>query len=192
MRFKQKIILASKSPRRKKLLKKIVKHFTIKVSSVKEEKIKAKSPEAFVLKAALAKAIDVALKTKASLVIGADTVVVLGNKILGKPSSKKQAKQMLKSLSGRMHKVITGLAVINSKTWVKVTDFETTKVKMKELSSQEINGYVGSGLPLDKAGAYGIQEIGQEFGITIDGDYDNVVGLPVGLLKSLLKDVNLK
>lgn len=189
---KQQIILASASPRRKKLLKKIIKNLKVVAGKVKESRIKAKTPIGFALKAALAKATDVAKKQKNSLVIGADTIVVLDNKILGKPKTKKEAVAMLKKLRGKTHQVITGIAVVDSETNSKATDYDITQVKMKKVPDQNILDYVKSGKPMDKAGAYGIQEIEKTFGITIKGNYDNVVGLPVGKLKSLIQYVKVK
>ena len=151
-----------------------------------ESGIKAKTPEAFAIKAAIAKAEDVALKFKNAIVIGADTIVVLGQKILGKPKNKKDAIAMLKSLIGKTHKVITGICVVDSETFVKTTDFVVTKVKMKKASDQEILDYVKTGKPLDKAGAYGIQEIEKIFIDRVEGDYENVIGLPVRRVKELL------
>jgi septum formation protein len=184
-----KVVLASASPRRKELLKKIVRTFKISPSRVNESKIKARTPEALAVKAALAKAEDVALKHRNAVVIGADTIVVLGKKILGKPKSKKEATAMLKSLSGRTHQVITGLAVVDSETFAKIADFVVTKVKMKKVPIEEIQAYVKSGRPMDKAGAYGIQEIEEIFIDKLAGDYDNVVGLPVRRLKELLCEI---
>src|SRR3989338_901665 len=184
---KKQIILASASPRRQKLLKKVIKSFTIVPSHVDESTIRAKTSEAFAVKAALAKAEEIALKHKNSIVIGADTIVVLGNEILGKPRSKKEATAMLKSLSGKIHKVITGLAVVDTNTFKNITDYEITKVRMGKPSIKLIKEYVDSGRPIDKAGAYGIQEIKKEFIDGIEGDYDNVVGLPVARIKELLK-----
>ena len=184
-----KIILASASPRRIKLLKKIVKKFKVIPSRVQEANIFAKTPEAFAVKAAMAKAEDVALKHKNAIVIGADTIVVLGKKILGKPKTQKEAIAMLKSLSGRTHRVITGIAVVNSKTFEKFADYEVTKVKMKRIADKEIIEYVKSGRPMDKAGSYGIQEIEGIFIDKIKGDYNNVVGLPVKKAKQLLQRI---
>jgi septum formation protein len=185
------VVLASASPRRKQLLKKLIKKFAVTVSRIDESKIKAKTPEAFAVKAALAKAMDVAQRQKNALVIGADTVVVLGKKVLGKPRGKKEAAAMLRSLAGRTHKVITGLAVIDATSGLLKTAYKTTRVKMKRVSEKTILAYVKTGQPLDKAGAYGIQEIDQQFGITVKGDYDNVVGLPVRALKHLLSALRL-
>jgi septum formation protein len=155
-------------------------------SSVDESRIRAKSPLLFAKKAAAAKARAVAEKHKNSIVIGADTIVVLGRKILGKPKNKKDASAMLKSLSGTTHKVITGLAVfIPGKKMV--SSYALTQVTMKKVSQRAIADYVNSGRPLDKAGAYGIQEIEDPFIEKIEGDYDNVVGLPVYKLLGILK-----
>jgi len=183
---KKLFILASASPRRKELLKKIIKNFKVAVSSVDETKIKAKTPEGFAIKAALTKAKDVARKHKHSLVIGADTIVVLGKKILGKPKNKQAAFKMLKSLCGKTQKVITGIAIVDSDTLAKITDYEVTKVSMKKASDKDIRNYIDTHKPLDKAGSYGIQEMDEVFIDKIVGDYDNVVGLPVKLLKKLL------
>ncbi len=184
--MKKPIILASASPRRKSLLKKIIKKFKILPSAVDETKIKHKTPEGFAIKAALTKAEAVAKKKKNAIVIGADTIVVLGKKILGKPKHKKDAYKMLKMLSGKTHKVITGIAVIGNK---KISDYEVTRVTMKKVSDKTIQNYVESGKPLDKAGSYGIQEIEGKFIKKINGDYNNVVGLPLKLLSKLLKTV---
>ena len=183
------IILASASPRRRSLLKKLVKKFKVIPSSVDESKLRASSPEAFAVKAALAKAADVAEKQKNSIVIGADTIVVLGKQILGKPKNKKGAFQMLKKLVGRTHKVITGIAVINSATGKTFADLVVTKVKMKRVADEKIEAYVKTGKPLDKAGSYGIQEIEEIFIDGIKGDYENVVGLPLRATAALLKKI---
>jgi len=187
--MKKRLILASASPRRIKLLKKIIKKFKVIPSQVQESEISARTPEAFAVKAAIAKAEEVALRVRSAIVIGADTIVVLGKRILGKPKTQKEAIAMLKSLSGRTHRVITGIAVINSKTFEKYADYEVTKVKMKKVADKEIIDYVRSGKPMDKAGSYGIQEIEGIFIEKIEGDYDNVVGLPVRKLKKLLQKI---
>jgi septum formation protein len=187
---KKTIILASASPRRKELLKKIVKKFRIKPSKVDESVIPAETPEAFVVKAAIAKAEEVALRSRNALVIGADTIVVLGKKILGKPKHKKDAIAMLKSLIGKTHRVITGLAVVDSQTFEKHAGLEITKVKMKKVPKKEILNYVKSGRPMDKAGSYGIQEIEEIFIDKIEGDYENVVGLPLRKTRQLLTQLS--
>ena len=188
LKTNKKIILASASPRRKELLKKIFNEFEILVSSVDEAKIGAKTPKEFAVKAAIAKALDIASKSKNSTIIGADTIVVLGNNILGKPKGEKDAFDMLRSLSGTTHEVITGIAVVDPDTLKVYSDFEVTKVTMKKLTDEQISDYIATGKPMDKAGAYGIQELGDPFIENIEGDYDNVVGLPVGKLKELISN----
>ncbi|MDD4179326.1 MAG: Maf family protein [Candidatus Margulisbacteria bacterium] len=186
----KRIILASASPRRKELLAKIIKKFKIVPSKIDESKIKAKSPEVLALKTALAKAQEIAIKANNAIVIGADTIVVLGKRIIGKPKNKKDAVRILKSLSGKTHKVITGLAVIDTAKQRANTTYVVTKVKMKKVKAKNILDYVASGRPLDKAGGYGIQEIEEVFIDRIDGDYDNVVGLPALTLKKLIRKLS--
>lgn len=183
------IILASASPRRKELLKRLIKSFRVVVSQVNEKNIPARSPKEFTLKAALAKAKVIAEKFPKATVIGADTIVVLGKKILGKPKNKKAALTMLKKLSGRTHQVMTGLAAIGGLSGKTFTHCEITRVKMKKLADKEIKKYVATGSPLDKAGGYGIQEIEDPFVEKIVGEYDNVVGLPLKALKRLLRRI---
>lgn len=184
-----KIILASASPRRKELLKKIVPVFEVVVSDVNEESIAAGSPEEYAEKAAIAKAKAVAKKEKGALIIGADTIVVLGDRVLGKPKDQAEATAMLQSLSGRSHRVITGFAVVNSNTLECRSGQETTIVRMKEVSAKLIADYVATGRPLDKAGAYGIQELEEGFVEKVDGDFDNVVGLPIARLQIVLREM---
>jgi septum formation protein len=181
------VVLASASPRRVELLKKIFPRFRVCPSRVDESAITAGRPEEFALKAALAKASFVSIKFPGALVIGADTIVVLGKSILGKPGSKKEAAKMIKRLLGKTHRVITGVAVIDSKTQKIALGYEETMVKMKKAGEKEVADYVNTGGPMDKAGSYGIQEIEDLFIDRIDGDYDNVVGLPVKKLKKLLR-----
>jgi septum formation protein len=179
------IILASTSPRRRELLKKIVKDFRVVKSGVDESRIKAPTPIAFAKKAAQLKARAVAQKHPDSIVIAADTIVLLGKRILGKPKDKQEAISMLRNLAGKTHQVITALAVIFPGKKM-ISDTSVTSVKTKKISDQEIIDYVATGQPLDKAGAYGIQEIEEIFIERIKGDYDNVVGLPVYKLKKIL------
>jgi septum formation protein len=185
--MKKRVVLASASPRRAKLLKEIIKGFEIIPSGIDETRIPGGSPEDFAVIAALAKAEDVAKRVPQAVVIGADTIVVLENRILGKPKDDKDAIKMLEDLSGNTHRVITGIAVIDPETQQAHTAYEITNVKMRKVSDKDIIDYVKSGKPFDKAGSYGIQEIEGIFIDKIEGDYDNVVGLPVKKLKTLLK-----
>ena len=183
--MKNKIILASASPRRKELLKKIVRNFRVVASGVDESDIKAAGPISFVRKAAVLKAKAVAAKYQQSIVIGADTIILFGKKIIGKPKNRKDAVTILKSLASKWHKVITGIAVVFPGGKI-TSDTAVTRIKMKKVADREILAYVRSGRPLDKAGAYGIQEIEEVFIDKIEGDYDNVVGLPVYKLQKIL------
>ncbi|MBU0630060.1 MAG: septum formation protein Maf [Candidatus Margulisbacteria bacterium] len=184
-----KIILASASPRRKELLKKIVPDFEVTISLVDEASVVGNSPEEFAEKAAIAKARTVAKKEKGALILGADTIVVLGDRVLGKPKDQAEATLMLQSLSGRSHRVITGFAVIDSDSMACSSGYETTIVRMKPVADILIADYVATGRPLDKAGAYGIQELEEGFIEKVDGDYDNVVGLPIARLAVIFKEM---
>ncbi len=173
--------MASNSPRRKELLAKIVPDFEV-IPSTEPEQSSATDPTAFVKELAFHKAMSVHAKNRDALVIGCDTVVDLDGHILGKPSSPDHAKQMLRALSGRTHKVHTGTFIIyKTQTFLFC---ETTSVTFKQLSDAEIDAYVESGAAMDKAGAYGIQECG--FVESYDGSYDNVVGFSTERVKNVL------
>ena len=182
----KKIILASKSPRRRELLSKVVDSFTVIVSDVDEytEGIKAHDiPKVLSQR----KARDVFSTHMDCVVIGADTVVVLGDEVLTKPEDENDAKEMLKKLSGKEHEVISGCTVISKFGEVSFTDI--TKVKFYDLTDKEIDDYVKTGEPMDKAGAYGIQGKGYFLVEYINGDYNNVVGLPIAKLKRILEKI---
>ncbi len=183
------IYLASSSPRRKRLLQQLnipFKTFSVDI----DEKIKKnESPVRAVKRLSLEK-MDMAKKiVKRGIIITADTIVVLDNQIIGKPKNKKDAKKILKKLSGRTHKVYTGFSVFNSVNGKIITEYEKTFVKFRELNKKEIVDYISTGSPMDKAGAYGIQDdFGAVFVEKINGCYYNVVGLPLTkVYKSLLK-----
>lgn len=180
------IVLASGSPRRKELLGMLGLRFEI-CPAVGEEKIEAGlAPDEVVRELARAKALEVAARReKDSLVIAADTVVSLDGEILGKPHSEAEAEAMLKKLSGRSHKVYTGLCLVCGDRLL--CDAEETSVRFRELSDAETAAYIKTGEPLDKAGAYGIQGKASLFIEGIDGDYYNVVGLPLCKLYGMLK-----
>lgn len=178
------IILSSQSPRRQELLKYITTDFDIKVSNVDETLPQGITPKEAVLHLSKIKAEP--FKNDNDIIIGADTVVAINDTILGKPKNKDDAKAMLKLLSGKSHSVFTGVSVI-SKDKTKSFAVET-KVKFFDLSDEEIDSYIATGEPMDKAGAYGIQGYGSLLVESIDGDYFNVVGLPISILNRVLKE----
>jgi septum formation protein len=182
------IILASASPRRRELLNKAVKMFEIIPSAFDEKKIKDKDPVQFAVKASICKAIEVGNRYPSAIVIGADTIVVLKNRIFGKPKNSSDAKRALRSLSGKTHQVITGVAICFKDGDKLISAYESTDVTFKVLSDKEIDDYVSEGSVHDKAGSYAIQDIGGRFIDKIKGDYDNVVGLPVALVIKLLAE----
>jgi septum formation protein len=181
------IILASRSPRRHKLLKKVIKEFKVVHSSFNEQNLTQKDAVKFALEAAVGKAKDVGRRYPSSVVIGADTIVVLNGKIFGKPKNPGDSKRMLKALSGKIHQVITGIAVYKKNEDKLVSAYGSTDVTFKKITQKEIEDYVNEGNVHDKAGSYAIQDVGERFVKEINGDHDNVVGLPAALLKEMLR-----
>ena len=186
----KKIILASNSPRRKEILENLNIKFDILSPDADESSVdKTLPPELYVENLASLKAFAAAKKTVLQkIIIGADTVVALDDKILLKPKDDDDAFNMLKSLSGRAHSVYTGICVVNSHTAKSCIAYEKTDVYFRNLDDDEILRYIQTGESADKAGAYGIQGLGSLFIEKIDGDYFNVVGLPVCKLAKILKD----
>ena len=183
------LILASQSPRRRRLLTEAGFAFTVHPSSVDETVEKRLPPEELVTVLALRKARQVAAACPEQIVLGADTVVAFENEILEKPADAAEAAEMLRRLSGAVHTVHTGLALVHRASRREVTATEETRVTFRPLSDASIDAYVATGRPLDKAGGYGIQDdSGARFVATIDGPFDNVVGLPMALLRSLLHE----
>lgn len=184
------IILASQSPRRRELLTQIGLEFEVLPSTV-EEVITSTDPVEAVKELAQQKARDVEREVRVKrnvqpgLVIGADTIVVYGGKMLGKPADKEDAVRMLTMLHGKCHSVYTGVTLITEEK--EIVFAEETKVYMYPMSEEEIAWYVSTGEPMDKAGAYGIQGFCARFIEKIQGDYNNVVGLPVGRIYQELK-----
>ena len=179
------IILASQSPRRRELMKYITDDFEVKVSDVDETLPDGVTPSGAVMYLSKIKARPFA--SDGATVIGADTVVAIDGKILGKPADKADAAAMLGELSGKTHSVFTGVTVI--KNGAEHTFYCETKVEFYPLTDDEIERYIATGEPLDKAGAYGIQGYGSLLVKGIEGDYFNVVGLPVSRLCRLLTDI---
>ena len=186
-----KFILASASDRRKELLLRIISDFEVKISDFDEGTVEvSKDIEKYVKTLAEGKAKSVALNcTNDSIIIGADTIVVIDDNILGKPKDKDDAFRMLKLLSNNVHRVYSGVTVINNEKQVMKSECLYTEVYFSELSDEEIWRYIDTGECLDKAGAYGIQGYGGVFVEKINGCYYNVVGLPLNLLNKMIKNV---
>lgn len=189
---KSPFILASNSPRRSILLNQINLKFTVIPARIREKVLESERPADYVKRIALEKGEKVASEYPDKTVIAADTIVVLKDKILGKPKNQKKAGEMLRELQGKEHKVITGVSVINKSKDKKLCRSIETRVKMKPFSNEEIDGYVKTKEPLDKAGGYGIQEKGAVLVDYIKGSYTNVVGLPLETLWEMLKETGLK
>jgi len=185
------IILASKSKARQKLLKQIGLRFQIAESSVKEKRILKGSCGNLVIENALRKAKDVAKRFDSGIIIAADTVVLLDKKIIGKPENMRDAFKTLKLLSQKPQWVYTGLAVIDINNNKILTAYEKTKVYMYHLSEEQIKNYFRRVPPLDKAGSFDIQGLGSIFIDRIEGCFYNVVGLPLVKLTKLLKEVGI-
>lgn len=174
------LVLASASPRRAMLLEQIGVGFEVAPSAVEEVVAEDMTPGEVVESLSHQKASDVAIsRPEVDLVLGADTVVVSEGRILGKPVDSEDASRMLRALSGRWHQVFTGFTLVSPKTGRTVSGFTVSDVRFRELSDAEIAAYVATGEPLDKAGAYGIQERGALLVAEIRGDYSNIVGLPL-------------
>lgn len=178
------LVLASQSPRRREILTAAGIPFTIRVPSIEEVRAASESPEAYVQRLAREKAQAVPLYPS-EVVLGADTVVVLEEHVLEKPAHAADATRMLTLLSGREHQVITGIALRSESHMV--SDLAITSVRFASLDPAEIETYVASGEPMDKAGAYAIQGLASKFIERIDGCYFNVVGLPIALVYRHLK-----
>ncbi|MBL0387059.1 septum formation inhibitor Maf [Tumebacillus sp. ITR2] len=183
------LILASGSPRRKELLGSLGLTFDILVSDADESFTPGQPPVEIVQELAYRKASAVANTLSVGIVLGADTIVVCDEEILGKPTDVEDAKRMLKRLSGRSHTVYTGIALVEAGgTGRTLRDVRGTEVVMKPLTDAQIDAYVATGEPMDKAGAYGIQGKASQFITGIDGDYFTVVGLPVSLVADRLTE----
>ncbi len=181
-----KLILASQSPRRRELMQLFSCPFTIAVADIDETMDPQKAPFDEVARVSRLKAEAIAREND-DVVIAADTIVVLGSQVLGKPKNEADAESMLTALSGRDHQVMTGLTVLRGQAAVTVT--EVTDIHFRDLSPEEIRAYVQSGEPMDKAGAYGIQGGAALFAEKMVGDYYNVMGLPVCALWKILRDM---
>lgn len=185
----RKIVLASASPRRKQLLKQISLDFIVRASNFDEDQIYNENPEQYVMQLAKSKAADISSEEefRDHIIIGADTTVYFNGQYLNKPKNEAQAKNMLISLSNSWHQVYTGICVIDNRNFIINTDYSVTDVKFRKLSEEEIDYYISTKSPLDKAGSYGIQDdFGALFVEQIRGDFYNVVGLPLVKLYQML------
>ena len=184
------LVLASASPRRQELLRNAGIEFVVQPANVPEDLLRGEAPETYVRRLAHAKARAIFERRSKDQVLGADTIVVVDNSILGKPADAADAARMLRLLSGREHSVITGVCLLTPISGEQPrTDVrhETTRVTMNPLTDEEIEAYVAHGEPMDKAGAYAIQGLASRWIPRIDGCYFNVVGLPVPLAYAMLR-----
>lgn len=188
-----KLILASASPRRAEILRNAGFEFDVHPAHVDETSFPGESPEDYVRRLADAKArlvADHAARNHTqAIIIGADTAVTVAGELLGKPSGVEDAKRMLRLLSGRTHEVLTGVAVLRVPEGFSALHVETTRVTFLDLSDSDIENYIATGEPFDKAGAYGIQGIGGKFVREIEGCYFNVMGLPLSRVWSLVRAI---
>lgn len=190
IKTKQQIYLASKSPRRRKLLKQLGINFKACSVNTIEDVLDGEHPIDCVKRLAKKKMRKAEAKTQNAILITADTIVVLDKKVIGKPKNRNDAVKILSLLSGKVHTVYTGFCVKNQKTNKSILDFEKTKVEFRKLNRDEIKDYVEGGSPMDKAGAYGIQDdFGAVFVKQINGCYYNVVGLPLTKLYNALRKI---
>ena len=185
------IILASASPRRKELLEKIGLRFEVEPSNYAEDITSGLQPHALARKISLEKARAVAGRHRNAIVIAADTFIVFGSQILGKPHTEIEARKMLEAISGKSHSVITGFSIIDTGKNKTLSRSVETKVYFRKLTLSEIDNYIKSKEPLDKAGAYAIHGLGAVFVDKIEGDYFNVVGLPLSALTEALKEFGI-
>ncbi len=184
----KRIILASQSPRRRKLLEQIGLKFEVVPSNIDEDEKSINNPRRLVKNLAMEKAKIVSQKVKDGIVIAADSVVVFNGEIIGKPKDDKDAFAILKKLSGNFHDVFTGLVVMDANNGKTLSDVVKSKVKFREIPDEEIMDYVKTGEPLDKAGGYGAQERAAVFLESVDGCFFNIVGLPIAKLVEMLKE----
>jgi septum formation protein len=183
------LVLASASPRRKELLRNAGIAFEVEPANIPEEALPGENARPYAERLAREKALAISQKHPNYAILGADTIVVVDNQILGKPADQADAARMLRLLSGRTHQVVTGIClIVNGEAKV---GSETTSVVMSEISSAEIQSYIATGEPMDKAGAYAIQGIASRWIPRIEGDYSNVVGLPVALVYRMLQEAGI-
>lgn len=188
----KRLVLASGSPRRQEILRQLGLEFDVMISRTDETLTGDCPPEKAAMALALQKTRDVMMRIGyPAVIIGADTIVVMEGRIMGKPLDAQQAFEMISALSGKQHAVITGVAVADSTTGEERTGCQLTLVRMKEIPPDRIKKYIATGEPFDKAGAYAVQGKASVFIDSIDGCYFNVVGLPVGKLDDMLRSMDV-
>ena len=185
----RKLILASRSPRRADILKREKVEFVVRIPPDVEGGEVSSDPAEHVLSLSRTKAESVADQVENAVVLGADTIVVLDGEILGKPQDRENAFSTLKKLSGRTHRVYTGITLVNKHNGKVVSDYDVTDVTFNQLDDEKIWDYIDTKEPMDKAGAYGIQGMGGFLVESIQGSLDNVIGLPTGKLKEMLAEI---
>lgn len=184
------IVLASASPRRRELLASLGLSFAVIPSQAPEDELPGETPARHVERLSIAKAAEVARRTRGGRwFIGSDTIVAVGGRLLGKPRDDQDAAAMLRALSDRSHEVVSGYAIVDGGGAVRFSAAVTTRVRFRKLTEAEIAGYIASGEPRDKAGAYGIQGLGACFIQAIEGSYTNVVGLPLSEVVTALQEL---
>lgn len=182
-----KLVLASASPRRRELLLSVGLDFEVLPSTIEEQRGETEDPESYVLRLSREKAEEVAARRPEAWVIGADTTVYIDDTILEKPSDQADAARMLRTISGREHTVFTGITLLGPAMSSRESRVVSTQVTMIGLTDEEIAWYVGTGEPMDKAGAYAVQGVGAMFISSIHGNYTNVVGLPLSVLLDMMR-----
>lgn len=186
------LVLASGSPRRAEILSSVGWGFTRDSADIDESELPGETPEDYVRRLAVGKAIEVSRRHEDALILGADTTVVLGERIIGKPRDLDDAREMLRALSGNWHEVLTGVAIVRREGGREVATkhgVQRTRVKFAEMSEEEVAFLAAEGDPLDKAGAYAVQAQAALFIEGIEGDYWNVVGLPISLVYRLVGEI---
>jgi septum formation protein len=184
-------ILASASPRRKKLLARLLDNFEVVTSGATENIASGTDPVDVAMDNAMNKALAISARYPEAIVIGADTIVVLEGIVIGKPTDPEDAVRMLETLSGKTHQVITGIAMTHGALGIKLKNFDFSDVTFRFLDRADIERYVTEKKPLDMAGGYGIQDVMDTFIDSLDGDFNNVVGLPLELTAEMLDSMNI-
>ena len=184
--------MASASPRRKELLEQIGVRFEVEPTEYDEETTFSSEPREMARELSLGKARAAARKHRKALIIAADTLVVLGGRVFGKPHTNAQAREMLRALNGRTHSVVTGFTILDTESGKVLSRSVETEVHIRKLTPKEIDSYVRTKEPLDKAGGYAIQGWGVVLVDRIEGDYSNVVGLPLSALAESLREFDVK